>query len=163
MCILKCITRGRGKVAETRHVMCSEFDVGVGLTCRKIIYLMVSFKRVLRHHLFSFSKKPHLMVNEAFFSIDCRSADGLTMPYLCLGSRAVVICSNDHWALSFKLLNYLTTNRWCSISLLSFALFTLSLLCRRIRSRWKCLRLSVEKLCTNFFPMCLCPMSRYAS
>lgn len=69
------------KVAEAQHVMCCELDVCVGLPCREIIYLMVSFKGV-RHHSFSFSGKPHSMVTEPLFSIDCSSVDDLTVPCL---------------------------------------------------------------------------------
>lgn len=61
------------------------------------IYLMVPFKGV-RHHSFHFSEKPHLMVNEALFSIDCSSVGDLTVP--CLSSKAVVNCSKDHWTFS---------------------------------------------------------------
>lgn len=91
------------KVAEAQRVMCSEFDVGVGLPWWKIIYLTVPFKGV-RRHLFSFSEKPNLMGNEPFSSIDCSSVDDLTVPRVCLGSQEVVIRSKAHWTFSLKLL-----------------------------------------------------------
>lgn len=50
------------------------------------------------------------------------------------------------------------------LNLLSFCPFPLCPLpspCRRTRQHWQCVRPSVEMFCTDFCPMCLCPVSRY--
>lgn len=72
-----------------------------------------------------------------------------------------LICSGDNWTFVFKV-SWLAEQSLLNPPSLFCSLYPISLLCRRNRLPWKCLRLSVKMFCTDFCPMCLCPMSRYA-
>lgn len=77
------------------------------------------------------------------------------------GCGRVSVFSPDHWTLSSKRPNHL--NSMYSISPLYIFFFFLFLPqpCRRTRQHWQCLRPSVEMFCTDYCPMCLCPLNRY--